>query len=178
VTPSPVTVIAGRPAAYTATVLAQLTGAVTLSISRLPTGVTSQFATNPVTMNRNSAATALTLNTAVTTTPGTYNFTVSGTIASGTLNPGSAQLVVRPIPCDLVCDTQNDRPGLVNSTYVASPACPAGLHCQDVTVDNTTYSESGACSFPHEINTGELPPYPTTITVPGTPSPLHSSCAP
>ncbi|HEY9156571.1 kelch repeat-containing protein [Candidatus Binatus sp.] len=84
VTPSPVTVTAGNPAAYTTTLTTNGGGgalSAALSVTTaLPTGVTATFVPNPISSVHNGSTSALTLTTtcggANNTPAGTYPFTV------------------------------------------------------------------------------------------------------
>jgi beta-lactamase superfamily II metal-dependent hydrolase len=92
--PTSQTVTAGNSTSYTVSVnrLNGFSSAVTLSASGLPTGVTASFSTNPTTGN----STTLTTAVAASTTPGTYNFTITGTGGSPSLTRSvSATIIVQ-----------------------------------------------------------------------------------
>jgi polygalacturonase len=118
--PSSQTVTQGSGTSYTATIsaLSGFTGAVTLSVSGLPSGATGSFNPTSVTGSGNST---LSVSTASTTPAGTYTLTVTGT--SGSLaHSTTATLVVSTTPAP-------------DFTIAATPSS------QTVTVGNgTTYT--------------------------------------
>jgi len=73
----------GTNAAYTVNVgqIGSYTSPVTLSATGLPAGATASFSPNPVTPGNSST---MTVSGTAGVTPGTYNYTVSGSSASGT----------------------------------------------------------------------------------------------
>lgn len=80
--PSSQTINQGAPTSYTVslTPLAGYAGTVSFSVSGLPAGVSATF--NPASLT-NSGSTALNLSTSISTTPGTYTLTITG--SDGTL---------------------------------------------------------------------------------------------
>ncbi len=98
--PSAQSVQAGNSVNYTAslTPIAGFTGPVTFSTTGLPVGATTTFTPPAVTT---SGSTTLKVNTALTTTPGTYSFNIVGT-AGGTQRTVPAVLTVTSPPPDFV----------------------------------------------------------------------------
>ena len=93
--PASQTVTAGGSTAYTATVtaLGGFTGAVTFSVSGLPSGASGGFSPTSVT---GSGSSTFSVSTSTTTPAGTYSLTISGT--SGTLvHSTHVTLVVNPV---------------------------------------------------------------------------------
>jgi hypothetical protein len=93
--PASQTVTAGAGTSYTATVaaLGGFTGAVSFSVSGLPTGASGSF--NPTSVTGSGSST-LTVSTSTTTPAGTYTLTITGT--SGTLvHSTTVSLVVNPV---------------------------------------------------------------------------------
>jgi hypothetical protein len=93
--PASQTVTAGGSTAYTATVtaLGGFTGAVTFSVSGLPSGASGGFSPTSVT---GSGSSTFSVSTSTTTPAGTYSLTITGT--SGTLAHSThVTLVVNPV---------------------------------------------------------------------------------
>jgi hypothetical protein len=93
--PASQTVTAGGATSYTATVtaLGGFTGAVSFSVSGLPSGASGSFSPTSVT---GSGSSTLSVSTSTTTPAGTYTLTISGT--SGTLvHSTTVRLVVNPV---------------------------------------------------------------------------------
>jgi hypothetical protein len=93
--PASQTVTAGAGTSYTATVaaLGGFTGAVSFSVSGLPSGASASF--NPTSVTGSGSST-LSVSTSTTTPAGTYTLTITGT--SGTLShSATVSLVVNPV---------------------------------------------------------------------------------
>jgi hypothetical protein len=94
-TPASQTVTAGAGTSYTATVTASggFTGAVSFSVSGLPSGASASF--NPASVTGSGTST-MSVSTSTTTPAGTYTLTITGT--SGTLvHSSTVTLVVNPV---------------------------------------------------------------------------------
>ena len=104
--PSSQTVVQGQGKSYTVTVTPSngFTGAVTLSASGLPAGVTASFSPASLTTSGNST---MTVATTAATVPGTYTLTITGTGTSATHSATVTLVVTNQAP---------------NFTLVASPA--------------------------------------------------------
>ena len=91
-TPSSRSVIQGSGSTYTATVTATngFTGAVALSASGLPSGVTASFSPTSVT---SSGTSTMTVTTSAATAPGTYTLTVTG-VSGSVSHTATASLAV------------------------------------------------------------------------------------
>ncbi|MBV8985382.1 MAG: hypothetical protein JO248_13175, partial [Acidimicrobiia bacterium] len=119
--PASQSAVAGTSASYTLTTAAVggFNGQVALSVSGLPTGVTSTFTPTSI---AGSGTSTMALTVAATTVPGTYALTVTGT--SGTLShTAPATLVVTPPPPGFVVTatpTTQSAPRGTTITYVVT----------------------------------------------------------
>ena len=96
--PASVSVIQGGSgtSTITSTVMGSFNGAVTLSASGQPSGVTVSFGTNPIAAP-GSGTSSMTMTVASSTATGTYNITVTGTSGSTTATTNVALTVTTPV---------------------------------------------------------------------------------
>lgn len=97
--PDSLTIVQGASGTSTITIgsLKLFNSAVTLSVSGVPTGVTTSFSANPVTPPSGSFITStLTVNVGASTVVGTYSLTVTGTTETLTHNTTVALTVTAP----------------------------------------------------------------------------------
>jgi hypothetical protein len=150
---------------------------VTLSISGLPSGVTSVFSTNPVNMTATSASSTLTI-TNNTGTAGSYTFTVTATPATGTARTANGTLVLAgsiSLSQSSINEGSSDFPITVTAvsgatfnasshvmwngtalttTYISSTSLTATVPAANVTDESTA-----------SITVSNVPVVPATVTV-------------
>ncbi len=167
ITPASKTVVPGSSADFTVTItpLAGFTGAVNLSTSALPSGVSASF--NPTTINiidATSKTSTLTLSTTSGATLGNHNFNVNTQSGSLMHSTSAALRIVSASSVDLsITKTASPNPGQVGSTLsyrlVATNSGPATAN--NVTVTDTlpasvsfvsASSTQGSCSGSGPVN--------------------------
>jgi subtilase family serine protease len=122
--PAQLTITQGNNGTSTITIGSQnsFNSATTLTVSGLPSGVTSMFSTNPVTPPANSTATStLTLTASATATTGNATITVTGT--SGTLTHNTT------IALTVTAAGGGAQIATYNTTYTAPACLTAGSSC-------------------------------------------------
>ena len=119
VTPASQTVLAGANASYTVTVAGAggFAGAVALSPSGLPPGVTASF--NPLTLSGPGSST-LTINTSSSTSAATSNITITGTAGTLTQTAAVALTVGSSTSNSIACDVNKDGSTNVVDVQVAT----------------------------------------------------------
>jgi kumamolisin len=146
--PASLTITQGSNGTSTITITSQdgFNSATTLSVTGLPSGVTSGFSTNPVTPPANSSATStLTLTASSTATTGTSTITVTGT--SGTLTHSTT------IALTVNASGGGAQIATYNSTYTAPACLTAGSSCASGTsVSTSLLNSAGNLSGPTESN--------------------------
>lgn len=166
--PSPTsqTVNAGANTSYTVSI-SPLFGSeydVTLSLTGLPTGVTATFV--PPTVASAKGSTLLSLNTASTTTPGTYSLTLTGTAANSVTHSAPITLVVNPASADFAGDITPGGQLIAagqSAGFVVSVS-PINGFTGDVTLSATGAPNGSILSFNPPVITGGLGTSVVSIT--------------
>jgi len=160
--PTSVSVVQGASTATTTNVtsLAGFSSAVTLSASGAPAGLTVSFATNPLTPPAGGYATSATsVAAAVSTIPGTYAITISGT--SGALSHGATltvQVTSAAVPdFSIACNPP--------SVSVAQGASGTST-CTVTSLNSFSSSVNLAGSWVGAAPTGVTPTLPSPVTPP------------
>jgi hypothetical protein len=154
--PSSQSVVQGNGTSYTATVgaLSGFSGAVTFSVTGLPTGATGTF--NPTSVT-GSGSSALSVTTASSTPTGTYTITITGTSGSLT-HSATATLVVSAAPNFTLTATPSSRTIVQGKSTTYTPKVTA----QNGFTGTVTFSASG-------LPTGATATFsPTSVTTSGT----------
>jgi len=157
--PSTVTVTAGSPASYTASVspINGYTGTVTLSASGLPSGATASF--NPASIGGGSGSSTLTVSTSSSTPAGSYTVTITGKDTSGSpIHTTNVTLTVNPVLVpnfSLSATPASQTVTQGNSTTYTATVAPVNGYTGTVTLSASGLPSGATASFsPASISGG------------------------
>ena len=172
-TPASLSITVGQAGTSTVTLTRTggFAGNVTLALEGAPAGVTAAFAPNPAT----AATSTLTITTAASAIPGTYNLTVRGTATGQSDRTTTIALTVAPLPgiSLLVAPTLSATAGTVASTSITIVRIGSFTGDVALTLENAPAGVTAAFTPPTITSTGTTSSL--ALTVPANQSPATTT---
>ncbi|HTD23781.1 MAG TPA: IPT/TIG domain-containing protein [Terriglobales bacterium] len=163
--PGSQTVPAGGSTAYTPTVslFAGFSGAVALSVSGLPSGVTATF--SPQSINTNGGSSTLTVTTSSSTLAGDYPFTIAGNNGNVSLTQNLVLTVTSAVPAPQISQV-TDNTGGTSAISIGSATFVNGSGFGD-SQGSSTLTLNGRTVAPYFWSDGSVHAFIPADTVPG-----------